>query len=171
MFHDNDDGTYSLTKRFWLQVIIIGLLIVAIGLNTQRAYNRTERLNNELTALTNQTAHCMSELLTTINARSAITTENDKLSVEQRDALATANNAQNDWIASLLNPPRDIAVLPVNDQRRSDWGLMVTQEYFAKASVISKTISDSRTKQASLIKTRENHPFPEPDCALVRPPK
>lgn len=54
-----------------------------------------------------------------------------------RSATAVATQTQNCeralklWLTTLLNPPPDIAKLPINDPVRQKWGVSTTQVYLA----------------------------------------
>jgi hypothetical protein len=99
-----------------------------------------------------QNADCVREFNQVLRERSEITSENDKLSVEQRSLIY-------DWIHSLLFPPPEIASLPGSDPRREKWAIsrtLETDESF-KASIEQQRANDAR---------RAANPLPPPTCGL-----
>jgi len=99
-----------------------------------------------------QNADCVREFQQVLRDRSALTSENDKLSQQQR--LLIYN-----WMHSLVFPPPDIARLPGNDPVREKWA-------------IDLTVDTDRKYRASLDEQRENdeyraaHPLPPAPCGL-----
>jgi hypothetical protein len=99
-----------------------------------------------------QNADCVREFQQVLRDRSAVTTENDQLSIYQRRLLY-------DWIHSLVFPPPQIARLPGNDPERQQWA-------------INLTVETDKKFRASLDQQRENdefraaHPLPPARCGL-----
>jgi len=99
-----------------------------------------------------QNADCIRQFQQVIRDRASVTTENDKLSQQQRALLYT-------WIHSLVFPPPDIAKLPGADPVREKWA-------------INLTLETDKKFRASLDEQRENdefraaHPLPPATCGL-----
>lgn len=99
-----------------------------------------------------QNADCVREFNQTLRERAAVTSENDALSIEQRELLYG-------WLHDLVFPPPEIAGLDMNAPARQKWNL-------------ERTIAVDRQFQVSLEKQRENdarraaNPLPPPTCGL-----
>lgn len=130
-------------NRVWaagaVAVFILGLVMV----QTQQTADYQRRLASEVQS-------CQREFFEALRARSAITTENDRLSREERTAFA-------DWLRELLNPPPDIAALDQDDLRYQQWGLGVTEFYYSK-------IKGAEDQQRENERERSASPLPEPTC-------
>jgi hypothetical protein len=127
-------------------------LIGAVILLTGSVFVGVQTQNNATTIrnLTTQTQECYRQFSVALRARSAIGLENDQLSRVQRDAIAN-------WLGALLNPPSEIRDLPQTAPARREWGLKVTQQYFA-------IIDDARKQEIANDQERAQHPLPEPNC-------
>lgn len=101
---------------------------------------------------TQQNADCVREFQQVLRDRASVTSENDKLSQQQR--LLIYN-----WIHALVFPPPDIARLSGNDPVREKWA-------------VDLTVDMDRKYRASLDEQRENdeyraaHPLPPATCGL-----
>lgn len=111
-------------------------------------------LSQEIAADAKQTAdenrECQRQFNEALRARAAITAENDRLSLMQRDALA-------DWIHDLIFLPTDIAVLAQDDPRRVAYAIARTGE----ADRIIRAAQDEQRRNEI---ERKQHPYPEPTC-------
>lgn len=97
-----------------------------------------------------QNADCVREFNHVLRQRSEITTENDSISLEQRQLLY-------DWIHSLVFPPPDIAGLDGADPRREKWALDLTIETDHKFDESMRIQRENEAERAA-------HPLPPPTC-------
>lgn len=97
-----------------------------------------------------QNADCVREFNQTLRERSAITSENDRLSIRQRELIY-------DWIHNLVFPPPDIAALPGSDPRRENWAINLTLETDRQ---FRASIEEQRSNDA----IRAANPLPPPTC-------
>lgn len=103
-----------------------------------------------MAAETQQNADCVREFQQVLRDRSAVSTENDQISIAQRKLLYN-------WIHALVFPPPEIAKLPGGDPVREKWA-------------IDLTLQTDKQFRASLDEQRENdeyraaHPLPPPRC-------
>lgn len=105
-----------------------------------------------ISAQTQQNANCVREFNQTLRVRSAITAENDALSIQQRELIYH-------WIHTLVFPPPDVADLDPDDPARERWAINFTIEtdrLFA-ASIEEQRVNDTE---------RAAHPLPPPTCGL-----
>jgi hypothetical protein len=144
-------------SRTWLG----GLLTFAVLGYVLLQVNQTEAHYRQLG---DEMRHCQIEFNAALNARAAITTENDELSRQQRDLLAESDEAESIWIDRLINLPEDIAGLPSTDDRVQQWGKAVTRVYFERIGHINAKITAISDRQQQLEQDRRNHPLPEPSC-------
>lgn len=100
---------------------------------------------------TQKSADCVREFNQALRVRAEITSENDRLSIEQRELIY-------DWIHSLIFPPDpEIAVLPTDHPDRTRYSVWLTIETDKKFA-------------ASIEEQRENdeawaaNPLPPPTC-------
>lgn len=137
--------TYHIVKaKFQRKVVIINWQYITIPLVVLlAAYMAVQNQQN---------ANCVREFQQTLRERSAITSDNDRLSIEQRVLVY-------DWMHGLVFPPEDIAALPGSDPRREKYALDLT-------------IATDKKFEASLEQQRENdarraaNPLPPPTCGL-----
>ena len=147
-------------KRLW----VAGMLLVA---TLGYVLLHTGQTEAKYRGLAHDVAACQAEFNTALKARSAITAENDRLSVKQRDLLTELDNASGVWIDRLLNPPDHIAELDTGDPRRQAWNEDVTRVYYQRASGLRTEIADVRKEQTRLQDDRNRHPLPEPTCGVL----
>jgi hypothetical protein len=83
-----------------------------------------------------------------------VSTENDDLSQRERDAFRQV-------LISISNPPPELAALPYNDPIRQDHIQNVVTEQ------VRVLVEIGEQKRANA-KYRTEHPYPDPDCALVK---
>lgn len=107
---------------------------------------------------------CIQEFNQTLRDRSVITDENDRLSRQQRTLMLLRDEAESLWIASLVNPPVDIAMLPTDDLRRQAYGIDITREYSEKSKELTKRIRAIEDRQIELDQERKQKPYPTPTC-------
>lgn len=95
-------------------------------------------------------ADCVREFNQTLRVRSAISEENDRLSLSQRELIY-------EWMHALIFPPPGIAELPTTDPRRAKYGLDVTVE-------TDKQFRASMNTQRENDRENAAHPLPAPTC-------
>lgn len=123
--------------------------------------NSTE---NHYRQLATNVATCQREFNTALKARAAISTENDRLSREQRNLLAEFTVAESTWIDRIINLPPEIKDLERDDPRVQDYGQTVTRIYYERSARINAQISMIAARQVKLDQDRADHPLPEPTC-------
>lgn len=143
------------------RVYLAGLLVLAVVGYILLQTGQTERHYKSLAA---SVAQCQREFNGALKARSEISNQNDKLSIEQRELLAKSLDAQAEWINRLLILPPDLADLPRTDTRVEQYGLDVTRVFFDRVGKYQKRINEITAEQASLIAQRQANPLPEPNC-------
>lgn len=150
MFKKNSDGTYSFTNRFWVQAIILGLLIVAIAWKTQVTANRTEQLYRDTRAYALQTQDCLTQLIGTLKDRTSYNDQLASLDAQQRGVwtLLVVEMAQID--PTLRTPERDIKARAA------------MEKFFAA----NKSIDAAREE---LLDARAAKPYPDPTCGNTIP--
>lgn len=103
-----------------------------------------------IAAQTQQNADCVREFNQVLRERSSVTSENDQLSIRQRELIY-------DWIHNLVFPPSDIAALPGSDPRRQEWAIDLTLE-------TDKQFRESIDEQRRNDAIRAANPLPPPTC-------
>jgi hypothetical protein len=107
---------------------------------------------------------CQIEFNAALVARSKITTENDRLSREQRDLLAENAEAQATWVTRIVELPPEIRDLPDGDPRLTQYGRTVTRIWAQRTAQINERIRQIAVRQLELDKQRADNPLPEPSC-------
>lgn len=103
-----------------------------------------------IAAQTQQNADCVREFNQVLRERSAVTSENDRLSMQQRQLIY-------DWIHNLVFPPPEIARLDGDDPARQRWAIDLTIETDSK---FRESIEEQRRNDA----IRAANPLPPPTC-------
>ena len=147
MFAQKENGDYRFSNRFWIYTVIATVVIGFIGFKTQATADKVENQAK-------LTAQCLSQVLSTIDTRTQINAENDEWSQRQRTALGTMLNG-------LINPPPEIDALPPDSTVRQNWAEEIVREQL-------KVINDAQVQQDANIADRMEHPYPPPDCPLVK---
>lgn len=125
----------------------------------------TQSNADEVRDLNKATRECQRQFFAALTARNNLTSENDQLSLEQRELLSDANDAQNSWLRDLLAPTRsEIAALDVNDPVRQRYALERTEVYFETTNQITAKIAALQAEQRRIFDARQQHPLPEPTC-------
>ncbi|MGV0793002.1 hypothetical protein [Mycolicibacterium sp. XJ1819] len=105
------------------------------------------------TAVQNQqNADCVREFNHVLRERASVTTQNDQISIEQRELIYT-------WIHALIFPPPDIAALHDNHPLRRDYALRLTIATDMKFAELIE-------KQREYERVRAANPLPPPTCGL-----
>ena len=136
-----------------ITVMVLGYVLLQVG-QTEQHYRE---LGTEM-------RRCQIEFNAALVARSRITTENDRLSREQRDLLAESVEANALWISRIIDLPPDIAALPEGDPRVTQYGRTVTRIYRERIDRINERIAEISARQVQLAKDRADNPLPEPTC-------
>lgn len=103
-----------------------------------------------ITVSTHRNNECIQQFNEVLRVRSAIATENDQLSIDQRKIVFN-------WMHSLVFPPPHIAPLENTDPRRQQWAIQLTldaDDAFAKSLERQRINEEERAK----------HPLPNPTC-------
>lgn len=149
-------------NRVWLAgivtFVVFGYILVQV--------NQTEE---KYRTLARDVAACQREFNEALSKRSAISTENDRLSIEQRELLAEVDTAEAGWINQLINPPSDIAALELDDPRRQAWNIDVTRVYVERTQQLNEQVSRIATRQRELDRERADNPLPTPTCGVLAP--
>lgn len=142
---------YYMRRKFcWsAKHLLVAACVLVLGFVVLSTYN-----NN----------NCIQQFNQTIRDRAQITEENDALSRQQRTLLLLRDEAESLWIASLLDPPLDIAVLPIDDLRRQAYGIDVTRDYSERSREITKSIRAIEDRQIELDQERNQRQYPTPTC-------
>lgn len=148
-------------NRSWvgglMAVGTLGYVLLQVGQTESRYEGLADRLDS-----------CQVGLTDAINARADITSQNDALSVRQRDLLTELDDASGIWINRLINPPADIAALDLRDPRRASWSFDVTRVYYERASKLRAEIATLRAEATRLTEERSAHPLRPPSCDRPR---
>lgn len=137
-------GWHFLKARFQHKVLIIKWHYIAFPL--------VLGLASYMAVETQQSADCVREFQQVLRDRSTVTSENDRLSIEQRELIY-------EWIHNLIFPPPDIAELPGSDPRREAWAIALTED-------TDKKFAESLEQQRENDEYRLAHPLPPPRCGL-----
>lgn len=124
----------------------IGLSLIAFMWITVKS-NNAQTLA-EQTAI--EVAACQKEFNETLAKRSAITTENDRISLAQRDAIVG-------WVHDLVFPPPNIAGLPQDAPERQQYALQRTIQ-------LDGFFRATQEEQRKNEQERAANPLPEPTC-------
>lgn len=112
---------------------------------------------------------CQREFNQALKDRSRTTTENDRISMEQRDLFTALDDAAGTLVNRQLNPPPEIAALPMDSARRLAWNEDVARVYYERTMKVRGQIAALRDEQTRLQQERAAHPLPEPTCGSTRP--
>ena len=143
-----------------IPVLGVVLSVLALGYVLFQTQETEERYKG----LADRVSSCQAVFQSNIAARSAITAENDRVSILQRDKLSALDALTGQWIDRLLNPPPNIAGLAINDPRRLVWNEDVTRFYYEQTTALRADIENLRIEQDRLAAERAAHPIPDPSC-------
>lgn len=164
MFEKKDDGEWGYSRRFWVQVIILGLLICAIGFSTQRTANRTANLSRETIAYAQQTNDCLAQLLRAQEARAEYNKQLDTL-IDARSAVVDKRAAL--WQQFIVDLGQISTDLPQSERDRLNAPILA--KFLADtAAVEAENAQINRDRQEALKKRAENQ-FPSPNCGNKLP--
>lgn len=164
MFEKKDDGEWGYSRRFWVQAIILGLLICAIGYSTQRTYSKTEELSRETIAYAQQTNDCLNQVISATKARVEANKEIDSLIDARSTVVDQRAQIWQQFIVDLAQistdlpqPERDRLAAPIIAKFFSDTG-----------KVEAQNAQINKDRQAALA-ARTANPYPEPNCGNKLP--
>lgn len=129
---------------------------------TQANANENARIAAETRVFAIAVKQCQEQLIGAIIGSREITTDNDRLSVMERDLLAETQRIGGEWVGGLLSPPADIARLDVNDPVRVQYNTGVTRWYFQRLGELNRAIDAVQDEQAANAQSRPA--LPDPDC-------
>ena len=110
-------------------------------------------------------AKCQRQFGDAVEYRSTINAQNDRLSLAQRELLASNQRAEAEWITGLIHPSDPaIAALSYNDPQRERWAVSMTVGYFTKADGINGRIAAISDEQCRLDEHRSRTEIPDPTC-------
>lgn len=143
--------------------LIICLLFVGWSVYQTQA-NTTGNAQNaaEAKAFAGRVQDCQARLIEAIIEGRRLTTENDRLSREERGKLADLARYQAEWIGRLLDPPPEVKKLPTSDPVRERYGLDVTRGFFNRAAEVNQRIEQIHREQNQ--NDRERPALPDPSC-------
>ncbi|QEA10798.1 hypothetical protein [Mycobacterium phage Weirdo19] len=117
---------------------------------------------------TQRLADCQAEFGKVLAQRSAITTENDRLSREQRDLLADFAEQEALWLADLLNPPGELADLDNSHPAYRSYERARTRQFIETTASVRERIEAISAEQAANVEERASNPIPDPTCGRGR---
>ncbi len=144
---ENGEDQYSFSTRFWVQAVILGMLIILIGFSTQRTANKTEELNREALAYGQQTNDCLSQTLGALRNVRKVNDDISKLN-DRRDEVT------NNLIVGLASIPADLPPEEVQKQTGD-----VIEKYLRDRKDITDE-SNELLRQRADAQTQ----YPEPNC-------
>lgn len=164
MFEKKDDGEWGYSRRFWVQAIILALLICAIGYSTQRTASRTEKLSQETISYAQQTNDCLKQLLSALNDRQAAQKQVEVL-IDARSAVVDKRAAL--WQQFIVDLGQISTDLPQSERDRLNAPILA--KFLADTSrVEAENAKINRDRQGALLKRAENR-FPDPNCGSKLP--
>lgn len=99
-----------------------------------------------------ENADCTREFNQVLRERAAVTTQNDQISIQQRELIYQ-------WIHNLIFPPPEIARLDTNDPVRQEYAVKLTRATDEKFAALID-------KQREYERHRAANPLPPPTCGL-----
>lgn len=164
MFEKKDDGEWGYSRRFWIQAIILALLICGIGYSTQRTANRTEQLSRETIAYAQQTNDCLKQLLGALGGSRAANKEIDALVDARSDVVDRRAALWQQFIVDLAQISTD---LPQSERDRLSTPI-VAKFLADTAAVEADNARINKDRQAALAR-RAMNAFPDPNCGNKLP--
>ena len=145
-----------------INITVLGVVMSMLALGyvlfqTQETEERDKGLADRMTT-------CQTIFQSNIVARSNITTENDRLSILQRNKLTELDALTGQWIERLLNPPPHLVGTTLTDPGRQGYTLTVSRIYHEQASRLRADIAKLRDEATQLAATRAAQPIPDPSC-------
>lgn len=164
MFEKNDDGEWGYSRRFWIQVIVLGLLICGIGFSTQRTADRTEALSQETIAYAEQTNECLQKLLQAINDRAEANKQLDKL-VDDRSAVV--DKRAGIW-QKFIN---DLALIPTSlpQDERDRRSAPIIATFLKETAVVEAENARINADRRAALQARAEKQYPNPECTNKLP--
>jgi hypothetical protein len=101
---------------------------------------------------TQTNADCVREFQQVLRERSQVTSENDRISTDQRELIYG-------WLHALIFPPSEVAMLDTHDPRRQEYALQLTRATDAK-------FAELIAQQREFEQIRARNPLPPATCGL-----
>lgn len=150
--------------RALAQLAAIALLLWSVYSITSQA-TRVDHVITDAHTFAVKVQQCQREFNAALKARSDLSIENDRLSLEQRNLLTEGVDAQNLWLRDLLTPVNpEIAGRDIDDPVRQKYGLDRTAAFFEQVRDIRGRIEALQDEQRRIETARRGHPLPEPTC-------
>lgn len=143
------------------------VMIAVVGwslIKTQANANESARITADARVFAAETRECQHQFNEALTARARITSEDGELSNQLSDLRSDIDEATGTWINRLLNPPPDIAALPINDARRQAWNFDVTTVYFQRTDKLRVQVRQVITERKNKQRERERTGLPAPTC-------
>jgi hypothetical protein len=153
---------WHMVKRRWLKIEMTPINWNNMGIIAGVSAMVFVAVQN--TQLSADVKECQREFNTSISNVRRINTENDDLSIQQRQWFLEKDEVEAQMWMDLINPPPSIAQLEVNNPIRQQYGIDVVAKSTAKANKYAQLIKSSQMRQEQLKKDREAHPLPSPTC-------
>lgn len=145
-----------------VNIPVLGVVLSVLALGY--VLSQTQETEERYKGLADRVSSCQAVFQSNIAARSAITAENDRVSILQRDKLSALDALTGQWIDRLLNPPPHLAGTTLTDPGRQGYFLTVTRIYQEQAQKLRSEIDQLRDEATKLAEARAGHPIPEPTC-------
>ncbi|AEL97758.1 hypothetical protein DANDELION_88 [Mycobacterium phage Dandelion] len=154
MFRRKSDGTYALSARFWTYAVIAALIIVWIGIRTQRTANLQEEQARNTTEFAAATNRCLNQVIDVLTTRVGY---NDQIAELDRRWSVLDARRQAIW---------DQLVFDLAQANNSD-GLnkQALDRFLTSNAQLKDEIGAIRSEQAKLGERREEVQYP--DCAAA----
>lgn len=145
-----------------INITVLGVVMSVLALGY--VLFQTQETEERYKGLADRVSTCQVVFQSNIAARSNITTENDRLSILQRDKLTELDALTGQWIDRLLNPPPHLVGTTLADPARQGYTLTVTRIYHEQATRLRADIAALRDEATKLAEVRAAHPIPDPSC-------
>ncbi|AYD84616.1 hypothetical protein SEA_PAITO_31 [Mycobacterium phage Paito] len=146
----------------WVAGVVGAVFLIWSVVQTQENANENARIAAEAKTFAAAVQQCQSDLIASILGSRAVTTDNDRLSLEERALLADGQRLGLEWLGSLVSPPPDIDRLEPNDPARSRYFIERTRVYFNQLAELNRRIDALHAEQAN--NERARPALPDPDC-------
>lgn len=149
--------------RAFAAVVMIAVVGWSI-FKTQANANEAARITEDARVFAAETRECQRQFNEALTVRARITSEDGELSNQLSDLRSDIDEATGTWINRLLNPPAEIAALPINDARRQAWNFDVTTVYFQRTDKLRAQVRAVIAERKQKQRERERTGLPAPTC-------
>jgi hypothetical protein len=163
----------SIDRRYVIGLLAIAFLGWSVITTSDNAADN-KRNAEQAAAFAERVKNCQSQLIAAINASRQVTAENekissdnDRLSREERSLLADGQRALVEWVGNLVNPSDpNVRNLDVNDPVRQQYGIDVSRAFFERAGRLNERIVAIHDEQDrnDAARPAARPPLPDPDC-------